>query len=431
MRDILTTAIFVYFIIQVPKKPYIGLLLMAWLTYMSPHRLGWGFAYNLPFYQAATIFTLACTLHHWSTGKLKPTPIGPVTVVLIIFILWTGITTIAAEYTDFAWISFKKFLKIQVGIFLTLVLIDNKEKLLKLVAVIALSIGFYGIKGGIFSIQNAGNYRVWGPSGSFIQGNNELALALLMILPFIYLIYTQANKPWIKWSTTIAFLLILASVLFSYSRGAFLAMATSMCFFWLHTNKKLPLALLFVLFISVSIPFIPQAWYERMNTIETYDEDESALGRINAWQMAFNVAKDRVTGGGYEQWSRPMFTIYAPDPTDVKDAHSIYFEVLGEHGFPGLGLFLLFYFLAWREGSKAAARAAGHIELEWARTLVYMSKASLVAYASGGAFLGLAFYDLPYHVVTIVLITSHLVNQQQRPAQNASMNTHYHIEKHK
>ncbi len=420
MRDLIITLIFLYFIVQVPKKPYIGVLLMAWFGYMSPHRLGWGFAYDMPFYQIVALVTLFSTLLHWTSGKLKPTPLGPIGLVLIVFILWLGITTIAAEYPSLAWPSYIKLLKIQLGILLTLVLIDSKDKLLKLVAVIALSLGFYGIKGGIFSILTGGNYRVWGPSGSFIQGNNELALALLMTLPLFYYLYTRATRTWIKGAIAGAALLILSSVVFSYSRGALLAMTATLMFLWLHSNKKLPLILLLTGVLIVSIPFIPQAWYERMNTIQTYQQDASALGRINAWHMAFNVAKDRITGGGYEQWSYPMFAAYAPNPV-ARDAHSIYFEVLGEHGFPGLALFLLLYSLAWRKISTIASQAKGHAELEWAMTLVYMAKVCLVAYATGGAFLGLAFFDLPYHIIAIILITGHLVSQQlleQKPLDN-------------
>jgi putative inorganic carbon (HCO3(-)) transporter len=409
MRDLLTTAIFVYFLVQVAKKPYIGLLLMAWIGYMSPHRLGWGFAYNLPFYQVAVIVTLAATLYHGSRGKLRPTPLAPTTVVLIVFILWLGITTAFAEYQHLAWPAYIKLLKIQVGIFLTLILIDSREKLEKLVLVITVSIGFYGVKGGYFSIRTGGNFLVWGPPDSFIFGNNELALALLMILPFVYYLYIQAAKPWLKRVTLAAGMLILASAIFSYSRGAFLAMSVTVAFLWLQSNKKLPLALLLVGVIIVAIPFIPDAWYDRMNTIETYDEDASAMGRINAWHMALNVAKDRITGGGYEHWSYPMFAIYAPIATDVHDAHSIYFEVLGEHGFPGLALFLLLFFLAWRKASSIVTRTRYQPDLKWANTLAKMCKASLLAYATGGAFLGLAFFDLPYHIATIILVTSHLV----------------------
>ena len=52
---------------------------------------------------------------------------------------------------------------------------------------------------------------------------------------------------------------------------------------------------------------MPQQWFERMATIKTYEQDASAMGRINAWNMAFNLAKDRPLGGGFDAFQWDMF----------------------------------------------------------------------------------------------------------------------------
>ena len=62
---------------------------------------------------------------------------------------------------------------------------------------------------------------------------------------------------------------------------------------------------------------------ERMSTISTYDQDASAMGRINAWMMAWNLAVDRFPiGGGFAAWAPDVYQLYAPDPTRVLVAHS-------------------------------------------------------------------------------------------------------------
>ena len=96
---------------------------------------------------------------------------------------------------------------------------------------------------------------------------------------------------------------------------------------------------------------MPQQWYDRMATISNYEQDPSAMGRINSWHMAFNLAKDRPLGAGFESFRDAMFAMYAPDPGDVHDSHSIYFQVLGHHGFLGLFLFLLLGVMTWRTES--------------------------------------------------------------------------------
>ena len=77
-----------------------------------------------------------------------------------------------------------------------------------------------------------------------------------------------------------------------------------------------------------------------MDTIATYDQDSSAMGRINAWWMAWNLASSQFVCGGYEIYNPTIFSMYAPNPFDVHAAHSIYFQILGEQGFIGLFLYL-------------------------------------------------------------------------------------------
>jgi probable O-glycosylation ligase (exosortase A-associated) len=166
---------------------------------------------------------------------------------------------------------------------------------------------------------------------------------------------------------------------------------------------------------------MPQQWYDRMATIETYQQDDSALGRINAWRMAFNLAKDRPLGAGFESFRREMFARYAPDPGNVHDAHSIYFEVLGEQGFVGLALFLVLAVMTWFSASWIARHAKADGSTAWMADLARMIQVSLVGYATAGAFLGLAYFDYYYTLVAIVVLCKvhlekHLATQAREQA---------------
>ena len=46
-------------------------------------------------------------------------------------------------------------------------------------------------------------------------------------------------------------------------------------------------------------------------------------------------------------------------------------------------------------------RSKGRADLHWASELAAMNQVALVGFAVGGAFLGLAYFDLPYHLVAI------------------------------
>jgi probable O-glycosylation ligase (exosortase A-associated) len=189
-------------------------------------------------------------------------------------------------------------------------------------------------------------------------------------------------------------------------------------FLWLKSKHKIRIALLFILAVPVMLAFMPERWDARMSTISTYEQDASVMGRFNAWGMAFNLAKDRpFVGGGFEIAEIGTFARYAPDRDfPVSDmpraAHSIYFQALGEHGFVGLGLYLLFAFLTWRSGDWIIRNTKNLSGYQWASALASMIQVSLVGFATGGAFLSLLYFDVPYYLMAAMVATRILVEKE-------------------
>ena len=175
-------------------------------------------------------------------------------------------------------------------------------------------------------------------------------------------------------------------------------------FFWLKSRNKVFTTLLAVAAATLILSVMPQQWFDRMATVTNYEQDASAMGRINSWKMAFNLAKDRPFGGGFDAFQWNTFAMYAPDPDDVHDSHSIYFEILGEHGFVGLGIFLLLGFMTWFTASSVIRIARNDPARRWAADLAAMVQVSLVGYASAGAFLGLAYFDFYYTLIAVVVL---------------------------
>ncbi|MBL4576178.1 MAG: putative O-glycosylation ligase, exosortase A system-associated, partial [Opitutaceae bacterium] len=277
---------------------------------------------------------------------------------------------------------------------------------------IVLSLGFFGVKGGVFTILKGGSSIVWGPSGSFIEGNNELALALLMIIPLANYLRVISTKKWIKTGFLCAMVLIGVSAIGSQSRGAFLAAGAMVFYFWTKSDKKIISGTALLAIAGAIYAFMPQSWHDRMNTIKTYEEDGSAMGRINAWWTEFNIANDRFFGAGFNHYSAETFALYAPNPTDVHAAHSIYFQVLGGQGWIGFALFMAFCVLSLRLSKKITKKTKEIDSLKWADLLSRMVYVSLIVYAVGGAFLSLAYFDLPYHLMAILILTNLIVDRE-------------------
>lgn len=406
MRDLLITLIIFASIPYILMRPHLGVLVWSWLGYMNPHRLAYGFAYTMPF----TLIVAATTILSMIFSKEKKTfPWSKIAFIWIAFVCWTFISYFFAINPIEADIEFSRMVKIQIMIICTMLLINNRDKLVQLIWVIVVSIGFYGVKGGLFAIRTGFNYRISGPKDTFFGANNEMALALLMIIPLMYFLFTISKHKYVRWGLAGAILLSFFAVVSSYSRGAFLGMAVMLFFLWLGTKRKIISFSLVFAIILAGIPFLPQKWFDRMNTIETYQQDASAMGRINAWHFAVNLANDRpLIGGGFRAFSPEAFLKYAPIPDDYHDAHSIYFEILGEQGYVGLLLFLSIWVMVFLEARKIKKLTRENQDLKWMADLMTMIQISLIAYMTSGAFLGLAYFDLPYHLMSVVAISGFL-----------------------
>lgn len=403
MRDILVTAIVFGLLPFVFKRPWVGLLLWTWLAYMNPQRQTWGFAYNFPFSMVVGLVTITAFLF----AKDKKGMIWTrETVVWIIFVGWMFFTTFFAFYPELAWLQWNKVWKIQLMVFLIALILKNRQQIHWMIWVIAISLGYYGVKGGIFTILHGGAFRVQGPAETFIGGNNEIALALVMLIPLIRYLHLQETRKWIKLGLAGAMVLSGVAAIGSQSRGALLAILAMGLFLWFKSRNKFFTGIVMVMAVGIMATVMPQSWYDRMNTIENYQTDDSALGRINAWHTAFNVAKGRITGGGFDMFQPPTFLQYSPDPVNVHDAHSIYFQIMGEHGFIGLSLFMLLGLMGWLRAQQIIKRCKKDPDKKWASDLAAMIQVSLIGYATGGAFLGLSYWDLPYNLVIIILLTA-------------------------
>lgn len=401
MRDAIVTAIVFAGLLMVLKYPHYGIYLWAWLGYMNPHKLAWGFATSIPFALMTVVVTVTAYIFSKESKRL---PWTPETVLIVIYFLWVTVTTYFSLYPDLAWVEWQRVLKIQFMTLLTAMLIINRERLEGLIWVIAISFGFYGVKGGVFTILKGGINHVQGPAGTFISGNNEIGLAMVMTIPLIRYLHLQEKNKFIRFGLAACMVLTGISAIGTQSRGALLAMSAMGGFLWLKSRNKASTAV-FILVAMVTIAGImPQQYWDRMNTIKTYEQDASAMGRINAWHTGFNMAKDRITGGGLQAFQAATFEKYAPNPDDVHDVHSIYFEAMGEQGFIGLGMFLLIGFTAWRTGSKVIKTCEADPNRKWAVDLVSMTQVSLIGYAIGGAFLGLSYFDYPYDLVIILVL---------------------------
>jgi probable O-glycosylation ligase (exosortase A-associated) len=312
---------------------------------------------------------------------------------------------------ELAWDQWSKVMKILLMIFVTMLLIGGKEKIRYLILTVVVALGFYGVKGGIFSVLTGGQFSVQGPGG-FIAGNTEIGLALVMVLPLIAAVAQEQSRVWLRYAAWSAFWLSVVAIVFTYSRGALLGLAAVIAMTFLRAKHKILVVLIAVpLAAFVVLPLIPEQLVERAGTIRTYEDDSSAMGRIMAWGVAWNIAKNHVFGAGFNldyidvnRWLAYTGEVRL-EGVGIKSAHSIYFQILGEHGFIGLFLFvglILSTLIVLRHARMAAE--SGDARDAWISRYAYALRSAMLGYMVSGAFLSLAYFDLFYLYVALAAI---------------------------
>lgn len=401
LRDILLLGIMGATFPYVFRHVFIGVLLWAWIGIMNPHKLAFGFMHDAPVAMVVALITFIGLLTTRDRVKFDWT--APM-IVLAVLIVWMALTTVFAFFPSSSMSQLVKVLKIQIMTFIAVAVLYKHLHIRLFIWINVLSLGFYALKGGLYTIATGGAGRVWGPPGGFIQGNNELALAIIMTIPLMYFLRATTPHKWVKRGLLLMMVLSAISAIGTQSRGALLALGAMAGLLWWRAPNKGANAVLLSVVGLVILAMMPASWYERMATIQNYQEDGSAMGRINAWMTMVNVANDRLLGGGFDVQNPFVFGLYAPDPSNPLTAHSIYFQMLGEHGYIGLGLFLLVWLMAWRRAGALRRETRNHPEVGWLYHLGSMVQVSLIGYAVGGAFLSLAYFDLPYNILVMVVV---------------------------
>ena len=340
--------------------------------------------------------------------KRRTLPVCRETLLLIA--LW-GVYTLStafALYPDEAWPQWWKVSKILIFSVLTLLYFQDRYRLRILFLVVALSIGFYGLKGGIwvFKTGGSGSSAVLGPEGTFLGGNTEIGLALNMILPFLLCLGREEPRRWLRRLMFAAFGFSIVAIMFTYSRGAILGLPPVLMMLFFSGRRKFIGIVGMVILAYFVMLYPPKEWFTRVQSIHDYQDDRSSRMRLESWKVAWHLALDRpLTGAGF--WAMDhdaVFGRYLPDYIRAQSAHSIWFQVLADHGFPGLilfsGLIVSSYIAMFRLNSSAKRRR----DADWLINYCQMIEASMMAYLVSGSFLSQSYWDLFYELIVFVIL---------------------------
>jgi putative inorganic carbon (hco3(-)) transporter len=372
---------FVFFMIFISSLPFIFVspfnCVLIWYVFSlgNFHTLTWGLFSDL--YYAYIIAIL--TIFSWMISRVdkKKLPLTSLVILTLLFSLWITITSLCAlAPEEDVWAKWTTVQKILLMCLVGFALTTTRCRVEQLIWVVVLSVGFWGVKGAISFPLHGGVSGIHGPDGGVTSDNNEFGVALLMLLPFLFYLWHISVDRRVRRGLMIMGILIIFATIFTYSRGATLGLCAMAVVFWLSSSAKLVMgAIILVLGLSV-YAVVPESWLNCMNTIEHYEEDSSAMGRINFWRASLRIAElHPIVGGGFRVtfWpavANPMLEGTAIPRFDrPRAAHSIYFDVLSEHGWVGLVIFLMIAIQSWRNCSWMIRNSRDRPDLAWANLL--------------------------------------------------------------
>ena len=317
---------------------------------------------------------LASMLLHWGAYQRVPFFKHTQSKLLLLFTVNAFIVTGWAYNAQDSWKESVDYLK-WLAVFICIVKTHSNRKWLPIILYIYILSCIHA--GWDSTIDPTGGRGVRG--GPVTVGDeNFMAAHAVALLPLVGFFAMSPNtNRWIRLSCVVGVPLILNIVAHSQSRGAFLALVgagLSMLFVASGRLRALTLAGLLVGCLFGLRLFHEEFW-ERMSTIENYEEDRSATGRVEAWTAAWILADRNPFGYGAEAFDSGL-----PEKTigyNVQTTHNMFFEILVAWGWQGVILF--FGFIAFTAWDCWKLRGAFRQLAQWPPRPEYLEAAGILA----------------------------------------------------
>ena len=415
MRDLMLLGAMFILVPMALRNVFVAYLLWGWSAFIAIDEYMFGFMSGVRFNLIFALITLGLLLVN-SKNNEKKWGGGRTSILLLIWLAHGTLSAIFA-YPDVPsnWLIYEKLVKVLLFVLVMPFVIYGRLRIHIFVVSLCLGVSFHGLIEGLKYINSGGGHHVQGLAK--FGDNNLFAVMILMGLPLLVYLYYQSSNRWAKFAAISGAALTVAAVMGTHSRGGLVAMILVVGWLIFTGRRRVRGLVVAGSLAFLVLAFAPSSWLDRMDTIQTADQDASFLGRVEAWQISSAIAlANPVLGGGFHALETPhvwgMFRgntgllgflpSYDFTPVNFRAAHSAYFEVMGDRGILGFVLFIviLVNIILTSNDSKRLAIAIGP-NMNWAVDLSNALSASAIALMVGGGGVSVAYSEMLYVVAML------------------------------
>lgn len=412
MRDLYLLGIMLLYLGLGVRAPFVFGLGYIWTDYFSPQRVAFGFMSNVP---ASLIMALAAFVGYLFTRPEKRPQLTSGFWLLLVLAAWVTLTTTWSEVPSSAWATWNwSFKSVMFAAFLPY-LFRTRVHLEAMLLTIAFGLSGTLMAFGAKTLLSGGHYNsehaLVGGNAGFAEGSTLACMAVAVVPIFLHMHRHSVIIKNRQISFCLFYGLSAASVITAvgtFERTGLVALAVLAVSMWWGARRKILLAGFFAVAVAGAGYLLSDQWYARMNTIQNYQTDVSAMTRLVVWRWCFDYAVDHPWGGGFNVWETSHISIpVGPDKFEEQTGrapHSMYMQVLSEQGFAGeliFGAIILMFFINAR---RVYRRTKNDQRLDWANSLSKTIMISGAVYCAGGTFVGIAFQPYLYDLVAAGVI---------------------------
>jgi len=420
MRDI-AIALFVLLLVVVAfTRPWLATITYLYADLLQPQRLSYylfqGVPLNLILGIVAVVFFIF--------DRKKNLRFNIVQGLILAFVVWFTFTSTQAIIQDAqVWTKWDPAWKglLFGGVFLPFVL-STRRRIETAIAFFVICVSLVTISAGLKTAAGGGGYgnlsMIVDVNKGLYESSTISTVAIAMIPLAIYLYY---HSPLIGRTRLTLIGLIgtivcaILTVIGTEARTGLVCIAFLAIMLWWSSRQRLVILVGAVAVSIVALPLLPQSFIERMGTITRPTEDSSANTRLVVWTWAFNFVKDHPLGGGFRvsrltevDFKLPIrnkdgiITGYRKIDQQARAFHSSYIEVMAEHGWPGLALYMSIIGVTLAQLQMVRRRhRKDSPDREWLPALAQGLFRAIAIYAVGGLFVGIAFQTTLYVLIGI------------------------------